>query len=39
MIYGHFRLRRHLMTAIEYRRARTKAFRIWRRETCPQAIL
>ena len=33
MIYGHFRPRRHLMTAIEYRNARTKAFRIWRQET------
>ena len=30
MIYGHFRPRRHLMTAGEYRRARTKALRIWR---------
>jgi putative transposase len=37
MIYGHFRPRRHLMTAAEYRRARTKAFRIWRQETCAQA--
>ena len=37
MIYGHFRPRRHLMTAGEYRRARTKAFRIWRQETCAQA--
>jgi putative transposase len=37
MIYGHFRLRRHLMTASEYRRARTKAFRIWQQETCVQA--
>ena len=34
MIYGHFRPRRHLMTAGEYRRARAKAFRIWRQETC-----
>jgi putative transposase len=30
------RLRRHLMTAGEYRRARTKAFRVWQRETCAQ---
>ncbi|WP_424140791.1 IS6 family transposase [Roseomonas chloroacetimidivorans] len=37
MIYGHFRPRRHLMTTIEYRRAQTKAFRIWRQETCAQA--
>ncbi len=36
MIYGHFRPRRHLMTAAEYRRARTKAFQIWRQETCVQ---
>ena len=36
MIYGHFRPRRHLMTAIEYRDARAKAFRIWRQETCVQ---
>ena len=33
MIYGHFRPRRHLMTAAEYRDARAKAFRIWRQET------
>ena len=33
MIYGHFRPRRHLMTGIEYRNARAKAFRIWRQET------
>ena len=37
MIYGHFRLRRHLMTAGGYQRARTKAFRIWRQETCVQS--
>ncbi len=36
MIYGHFRPRRHLMTAGEYRRARAKAFRVWRQETCVQ---
>jgi putative transposase len=34
MIYGHFRPRRHLMTAAEYRDARSKAFRIWQQETC-----
>jgi putative transposase len=34
MIHGHFRPRRHLMTAAQYRRARTEAFRVWRRETC-----
>jgi putative transposase len=37
LIYGHFRPRRHLMTAGEYRRARAKAFRIWRQKTCAQA--
>jgi putative transposase len=37
MIYGHFRPRRHLMTASDYRRARTKAFRIWQQATCVQA--
>ena len=36
MIYGHFRPRRHLMTADQYRRARDKAFRVWRQETCVQ---
>jgi hypothetical protein len=36
MIYGHFRPRRHLMTAAEYRDARAKAFRVWRQETCVQ---
>jgi putative transposase len=35
-IYGHSRPRRHLMTAADYRRTRTKAFRIWRQETCVQ---
>jgi putative transposase len=39
MIYGHFRPRRHLMTASEYRRARTKTFRTWRQETCVQTSL
>jgi putative transposase len=34
MIYGHFRPRRHLQTAVGYRRARAEAFRIWRQETC-----
>jgi putative transposase len=32
MIYGHFRPRRHLMTAVQYRRARAEAFRVWRQE-------
>jgi putative transposase len=34
MIYGHFRPRRHLMAAGAYRRARAKAFRIWKQEIC-----
>ena len=34
MIHGHFRPRRHLMTAARYRRARADAFRVWRQETC-----
>jgi putative transposase len=36
MISGHFRPRRHLMSAAQYRCARDKAFRVWRRETCVQ---
>ena len=36
MIYGHFRPRRHLMTAAQYRHVRAEAFRIWRQETCVQ---
>lgn len=36
MIYGHFRLRRHLMTAASYRRVCAKMFRVWRQETCVQ---
>jgi putative transposase len=36
MIYGHFRPRRHLMTAAECRDAHTKAFRSWGQETCVQ---
>jgi putative transposase len=34
ILYGHFRPRRHLMTASNYRHARAKAFRVWRQETC-----
>jgi putative transposase len=34
MIHGHFRPRRHLMTAARYRCARDEAFRVWRQETC-----
>jgi putative transposase len=37
MIHGHVCARRHLMTAGEHRCAWTKAFRIWRQETCAQA--
>jgi putative transposase len=36
MIHGHFRPRRHLMTAAQYRGARARAFRVWRQETCAQ---
>ena len=36
MIYGHFRPRRHLMTAPQYRHAHAEAFRVWRQETCVQ---
>jgi putative transposase len=38
MIYGHFRPRKDLVTAIEYRCARAQAFRIWRQETCVQIV-
>jgi putative transposase len=36
VIYGRFRPRRHRLGAVGYRRARTKAFRIWRQETSVQ---
>jgi putative transposase len=36
MIHRRFRPRRRLMPATQYRRARTKAFRVWREETCIQ---
>jgi putative transposase len=36
MTYGHFRPRRHLMTADQYRHARDKTFRVWRQETYVQ---
>ena len=39
MIYGHFRPRRHLMTAAQYRCARDKAFRGWRQETCARTAV
>ena len=35
-IYGHFRPRRHLMTARGYRAARAIAFKVWTEETCAQ---
>jgi putative transposase len=35
-IYSHFRPRRHLMTAAQYRWTRAKAFRVWHQETCAQ---
>jgi putative transposase len=35
-IYGHFRPRRHLMSAVQHRRARAKASQSWRQETCAQ---
>jgi putative transposase len=34
LIYGHFRLRRHLMSAAQHRRARAKAFQVRPQETC-----
>src|SRR5271157_2038980 len=33
-IYGHFRPRRHRMTASSYRLTRATAFEVWREETC-----
>jgi putative transposase len=33
-IYGHFRSRRHRMTAGEHQAAWADAFRVWREETC-----
>jgi hypothetical protein len=33
-IYGHFRPRRHRMTAANYRISCATAFRVWREETC-----
>ena len=33
-INGHFRPRRHLLSAGSYRRLRIDAFRLWREETC-----
>ena len=33
-IYGHFRPRRHHMTAGSYRAVRVNAFKAWQQETC-----
>jgi putative transposase len=33
-IYGHFRPRRHRMTATDYRSSRAAAFKVWQEETC-----
>src|SRR5271156_1252390 len=35
-IYGHFRPRRHLITAPAYRAVRSTAFNVWQQETCAQ---
>ncbi|MFZ6765014.1 IS6 family transposase [Pseudoroseomonas sp. WGS1072] len=39
MIYGHFRPRRHLLTAAQHRRVRAEAFRVWQQETCAQTAV
>jgi putative transposase len=39
MIYGHFRPRRHLMTAAQYRHARAEAFGVWQQETCARTTV
>jgi putative transposase len=39
IIYGHFRPRRHLMTASQYRRARAEEFRVWQQETCARTAV
>jgi putative transposase len=33
-IYGHFRPRRHLLSATAYRAIRTEAFQTWQQDTC-----
>jgi putative transposase len=38
VIYGHFRPRRHRLSAAGYRRVRTKAFRTWRQEASVQRV-
>jgi putative transposase len=37
-IHGHFHPRRHLIPSITYREIRSKAFRVWQRETCGQHV-
>jgi putative transposase len=39
MIYGHFRPRRHLMIAAQYRRTRIEAFQVWRQEMCARTAV
>ena len=36
-IYGHFRPRRHLLTACSYRMMRALAFKVWQEETCARS--
>jgi hypothetical protein len=33
-IHGHFHPRRHLIAATAYRAIRSKAFNVWKQETC-----
>ena len=35
-IYGHFRPRRHLLAAPDYRDIRSQTFNVWRQETSTQ---
>jgi len=37
-IHGHFHPRRHLIPSSIYREIRSKAFKVWRRETCVQYV-
>jgi putative transposase len=37
-IHGHFHPRRHLISAATYREIRSKAFRVWRKETRAQYV-
>jgi putative transposase len=39
MSYGHFRPRRHLMTAAQYRHARAEAAEVWQQETCARTAV